>query len=119
MSLMSSSLHLQQHPTSLVHLIWIVFEIGGRWPNSCCFVGGCFQDLFNIAFSILVQLLSSFFSIHLVNIHVVHPYCSMNMTAIWQKMPFILSYRSDFYLINNLLIAVHAFVSRVLMRCCF
>ena len=35
-------------------LIWIDFEMGGRWPYSCCFTGCCFQDLFNIAHSILV-----------------------------------------------------------------
>ena len=31
-SLMSSSLLLQQYPTCLVHLTWIVFVMGGRWP---------------------------------------------------------------------------------------
>ena len=53
-SLMSSSLLLWQCPACLVHLIWIVFVMGGRWPYSWCFVGCCLQDLFNIARSILV-----------------------------------------------------------------
>ena len=53
-SLMSSSLLLQQCPTCLVCLIWIVFVIGGRWPYSWCLVGCCRQDLFKIARSILV-----------------------------------------------------------------
>ena len=44
----------------------LVLEVGGRWPYSRCCVGCCFQDLFNIAHSILVQFPSSFFSIHLV-----------------------------------------------------
>ena len=48
-SLMSSSLLLQQCPACLVRLILIVFMMGGWWPNSCSFVGCCFQDLFNIA----------------------------------------------------------------------
>ena len=48
-SLMSSSLLLQQCPACLVHLTWIVFVIGGRWPYSWCLVGCCGQDLFNIA----------------------------------------------------------------------
>ena len=48
-SLMSSSLLLQQCPACLVRLILIVFEMDGRWPYSCCFVGCCIQDLFNIA----------------------------------------------------------------------
>ena len=53
-SLMSLSLLLQQCPACLVHLILIVFGVGGRWPYSCCFVGCCLQDLFNIACSILM-----------------------------------------------------------------
>ena len=53
-SLMSSSLLLQQCPACLVHLTWIVFLIGGRWPYSWCLVGCCRQDLFKIARSILV-----------------------------------------------------------------
>ena len=52
--LMSSCLLLQQCPTCLVHLTWIVFVMGGRWPYSWCFVGCYLQDLFNIARSILV-----------------------------------------------------------------
>ena len=48
-SLMSSSLLLQQCPACLVHLTWIVFVIGGRWPYSLCLVGGCCQYLFNNA----------------------------------------------------------------------
>ena len=47
-SLMSSSLLLQQCPTGLVRLTWIVFVMGGRWPYSWCFVGCCRWDLFNI-----------------------------------------------------------------------
>ena len=53
-SLMSSSLLLQQCPACLVRLAWIVFLMGGRWPYSWCLVGCCRQDLFNIARSILV-----------------------------------------------------------------
>ena len=52
-SLMSSSLLLQQCPACLVRLILIAFVMGGRWPYSCCFVGCCLQDLFNIARSII------------------------------------------------------------------
>ena len=53
-SLMSSSLLLQQCPACLVRLAWIVFVVGGRRPYSCCFVGCCRQDLFNIVCNILV-----------------------------------------------------------------
>ena len=77
-SLMSSSLLLQQCPECLVHLTWIVFVMGGRWPYSWCLVGCYHQDLFNIARSILVELPSSFFSSRLVSVHVVHPYSSID-----------------------------------------
>ena len=115
MSLMSLSLLLQQCPACLVPLILIVFVMGGKWPYSCCFVGCCLQDLFNIARSILVLLLSSFFSIRLVSIHVVHPYSSIDMIAAWKKLCFIISARFDFHFTDSLLIAVHAFASRMLM----
>ena len=89
--------------------------MGGRWPYSYCFVGGCFQDLFNIAHSILVSFPSSFFSMCLVSAHAVHPYSNMDTTTAWKKMRFILSDRSNFHMTDSLSIAVHAFVSRVLM----
>ena len=53
-SLMSLYQFLQQRPACLVHLILIVSVMGGRCPYSCCFVGCCLHDLFNIARSILV-----------------------------------------------------------------
>ena len=43
-SLMSSSLLLQQCPTCLVRLTWIVFVMRGRWPYSWWLVGCCRQD---------------------------------------------------------------------------
>ena len=114
-SLMSSSLLLQQCPTCLVHLTWIVFVMGGRWPYSWCLVGCCRQDLFNIAHRILVSLASSFFSSRFVSVQVMHQYSSIDTTAAWKKLCFILSVRSDFHMIDSLLIAVHAFISCVLM----
>ena len=71
-SLMSSSLFLQQCPVCLFCLIWMVLEMGGKWPYSCYFVECYFKDLFNIAYSIFVQVPSSFCSIRLVSVHVVH-----------------------------------------------
>ena len=87
-SLMSLSLLLQQCPSYLVRLTWIVFVMGGRWPYSWWLVGCCRQDLFNIARSFLVQLPSSFLSSHLVSVQVVHPYSSINTTAAWKKLIF-------------------------------
>ena len=34
-SLMSSSLLLQRCPACRVHVAWIVFMMGGRWPYTC------------------------------------------------------------------------------------
>ena len=107
--------HLWVRPTCLVRLTWIVFVIGGWWPYSWCLVGCCRQDLFKIARSILVQLPSSFFSSRFVRVHVVHPYSSIDATAAWKKLRFILSVRSDFHIIDSLLIAVHAFVNLMSM----
>ena len=112
---MSSSLFLQQCPACLARLTLIVFVMGGRWRYSCCFVGCCLRDLFNIARSILVLLTSSFFSIRLVSVHVVHPYSSIDTTVAWKKLRFILSVRSDFHMTDSLSIAVHDFASRMLM----
>ena len=43
--------------------------MGGMWPYSCWFLVYYLQDLFNTARSILVPLLSTFFSIRLVSAH--------------------------------------------------
>ena len=114
-SLMSLSLFLQQCPACLVCLTWIVFMMRGKWLYSWCFVGCYLYDLFNIARSILVQLPSIFFSSRLVSIQVEHPYGSIDTSTAWKKLYFILSVRSDFHMIDSLLIAFLAFVSRVWM----
>ena len=62
--LTSSSLLLQQCLACLVRLTLIVFVMGGRRPNSCCFVGCCLQDLFNAAHSFLVQCIYIYIYIH-------------------------------------------------------
>ena len=70
---MNSSVLLQQCTTCQVHLTWIAFVMGGRWQYSCCFVGWCFHNF--------------------LNIDVVHPYSSMDTTAVWKKNC-VLFYRS-------------------------
>ena len=42
-------------PACLTHFAWIVCEMGSMWPY--CFVGCCFQDLFQAVYSILVWFL--------------------------------------------------------------
>ena len=78
------SLLLWQCPACFVHLTWMVLEMGGKWPYRCCFLGCCFQDLFNTARSILVQFLSSVFSMRSVSVHVMHPYSSTDTTIAWK-----------------------------------
>ena len=75
---MNLSLLFHQCPACVVRLILMVLEMGGRWPYICSFWGCCFQDLFNISRSILVEFPSSFSSIHLVSVYVVHPYCRID-----------------------------------------
>ena len=75
MSLMSSSLLLQQGPVCHVRLIWMVFEMGGRWPRAADLwdVDSRICSISLLAFSCYSHL--AFFSIRLVSVHVVHP-CS-------------------------------------------
>ena len=91
------------------------FLMGGKRLYSCWFVGCCLHDLFNNARSILVWLPSSFFSTSLVCTHVVHSYSSIDTTAVWKKLRFILSVRCDFHMTDSLSIAAHTFASHVLM----
>ena len=77
---MSSSLRHQQCHACGVRLTLMVFKMGGSWPYSClvrCYL----KNLFIIARSILEQLPSSFFSMHLDSVRVVHPYSSIGTTA--------------------------------------
>ena len=107
-SLMSSSILLQQCPACLVRLTLIIFVmvvLCGVLPPGP--VQYCSQHYCVVA----VKL----FSCHLVSVHVVHPYSSIDMIAAWKKLHFILLVRSDFHMTDNLLIAVDAFVSRMSM----
>ena len=72
---------------------------------------GLVQDCTQHSCVIAIQFLLQPF----VSVHVVHPYSSIDVTAAWKKLRFILSVRSDFHIIDSLLIAVHAFVSLVSM----
>ena len=58
------------------------FRDGSKWPCSCCFVGCCFQDLFNKARNISMQFPSIFFSMRLVSLNVVHPYNSIDIPTV-------------------------------------
>ena len=49
----------------------MVLEMGGKWSHSCRFLTFCFQDLFSLAHSFIVQFLSGFFSMHFFSIYIV------------------------------------------------
>ena len=94
--------------------------MGVKWWSSSCFVRCCFLDLFNIPRSILMQLPSKFFSIRLVSVQIVHPYTSMNTTADWKKLCFILLDWSDFNITESLLMpfARGVLMSFSVYNCC-
>ena len=50
-----------------------------------------------------------------VSICVVHPYSSIDAATAQKKFCFILSYRSDFHIIDNLLNEVHSLARRILI----
>ena len=87
--IMSSSLLLLQCLPFLVHLTWIVCQLGAKWPYDSCFVGCCFQDWFKTAQSILVSFPSNFFSMRFVRVHVVQTYNSTDTASTWKKSYFI------------------------------
>ena len=65
------------------------------------------QVIFNLCCSHL-----SFFSKCFVRVQEVQPYSSL--ATAWKTFCFILSERSDFHMVNNLLIAVHALPMHIL-----
>ena len=91
-SLMSSSLLLQQCPAYLVRLTWIVFvwwEVGGRIVGALWGVTARTYSILLAAFLCNCRL--AFFFSCLVSVQVVHPYSSIDTTAAWKKLRFILS----------------------------
>ena len=110
-SLMSLFLLLQQCPTCLVHLTWVVFVMGGKWPYSCCFVGApglvqyCSQHSCVVAVKLFLHTLVSMKCIH----------TAVSTWPLLRKNCFILSVRSDFHMTDSLSIAVHAFAICMLM----
>ena len=104
MTLMTSSLLLQQCLECLIRFTSMVWKMGGRWPYSCCFVENCFQDSKQHTEFLRSSYLA--FSPSFFCMQVVHPYCSTdaNTATIWMKSRCVLSERS-----YNLLKAIHIF----------
>ena len=79
----------------------LVFVMGGKWPYSCCFVCAASSTCSVLLATFLCSCYQAFFSIHLVSVHVVHPYSSIDTTAAWKKLRFILSVRSHFHMTDS------------------
>ena len=82
--------------TNMFCSTWIVFKMGSKWP---IFVE-CFF-FFNTK-----QHASSFISRYSVKVRVVQPYNSTDTATVWKNSRFILSWRSDFYIVIKSWIAV-------------
>ena len=54
------------------------------------------------------------FSIHIVSIHVLHLYSTIDTITAWKKSHFILSDWSDFHMINSLSMVAYAFTRHIL-----
>ena len=63
-------------------LSWMVFEMRGSCANSSCFVGCCFQDMFDTARNIFALFQSSFFFMCFFSVHLVYRYYSMEVPAV-------------------------------------
>ena len=88
--------------------------MGGKWPYISCLVEFCVQNLYITMHRILVLFTSSFFSMHLVSVQVVHPYSSFTQPQL-ERNPMLFCRRDQiFYMINNLLIVFHTFVTLML-----
>ena len=105
---MRSSLLIQQCSPCLIRLLWMVFEMGGRWLFSCCFVEFV-QYISKHSCVVPVYLFLYRFS----SVRVVHLYSRMDTTAAW-KMRFKLSDRFYFHMTDNLSIATHTFACCIL-----
>ena len=91
----------------------MVSEIGSRWPHTCYFVAWNFRDLFRNSHCNLVKY-SNFSFMRFFRVHVVHPYSRTDTDTTCKKSCIIWSERANFYMIDNLSIAVHPFPMRIL-----
>ena len=87
-SLKILSFLLQRRTTYLVHLTWMVCEMGAEWLYSWCFLWCCLQDLFKTPRTISGQLRATLFSFlpkHFLEVWVVNPYSSTGTGGIWRE----------------------------------
>ena len=89
--------YIHHHHHHVVALAWISLTLSRHFSLSFI-ASGRSSGLHSV---------SSHSSSRFVSVHVVHPYSSIDTTAAWKKLRFILSVRSDFHMIDSLLMAVH------------
>ena len=103
MSQMSGSSNLDNFRDGWLVAVQLLFY----WVLPPGFVQCCSQHSCVIAVKLFL---------HTVSLRpLVHPYSSIDTTAAWKKLRFILPVSSDFHMTDRLSIAVHAFASHVLM----
>ena len=98
-SFINLSLLLHQCPAYQARLTWMVCEIGGKWPYSFCSVECCFQDFFKTVHNICSSHQT------FIKVQVVQPYSSTDKAQL-RRIPIL--FLSDFYMVVNRLIAIHA-----------
>ena len=99
--------------SNAAHVLFVLLGWFVRWKGIGCFVRCCFQDWFKTAFSCSFHLV--FFSMHFVCMQEMHPYSGIDIATAWKKSDFISLERSDFYMMDNLSVAVHAFARHMLL----
>ena len=100
--------------SSMSWLIYLVCEMGGKWPYRSCFVRCYFRDVFKRGHSNLFYFPSSFFSRRFTGVHVVQSYSSTDKATPWKNSNFILSETSNFHMLDNLSVAIHTLPIRML-----
>ena len=94
-----------------IHIYTYILGWFYRWVVVVC----CFLDLLNMACNILVQFSVCFFSPRFVSVYVEDHYKTIDITIAWKKFRFILSVKSDFYMMESLSIAIHDLARRILL----
>ena len=98
-------------PLPIIHRFWQVFRSTSRIAAVCMFSSWEASSrtagvLWGVAARTCSILLSTFLcncrlASSSVSVQVVHPYSSIDTTAAWKKLRFILSVRSDFHMIDS------------------
>ena len=97
---MSSSLLLKQCPECPVRLALIVFVSGGDCTAAALWDATSMTSSILLA-TFMCSCRHAFFPIRFVSAHVANPYSSIDTTAAWKKLHFLLSVSSDFHMTDS------------------